>query len=103
MRPASWPRYFSASASDSILTFTTLPRRGPSVPGVKPRGTASRVAGMGLIIWTTARSSDQPRPNWNPSRWALARPHDSSRWRVQSLASRICGEPVTRGPITSVR
>ena len=102
MRPASWPRYFPASASDSILTFTTLPRFGPSVPGAYPRGTASSVAGEGLTIWTTARSRDQPRPNWNASRCALARPHDSRRWRVQSLASRIWGDPVTRGPITSV-
>src|SRR5438552_4721411 len=63
MRPASWPRYFSRSAAESILTLTALARRGPSVPGVKARGTATSVADPGATICTVARSSDHPRPN----------------------------------------
>ena len=46
--------------------------------------------------------SDQPRPNGQLSRWAFARPHVSSCCRAQSAACLYCGEPVSRGPWTSV-
>ena len=50
------------------------------------------------------RLSDQPRPNGpHASRWALARPQAASLSRVHSLARFMLGEPVSRGPITSVR
>ena len=37
------------------------------------------------------------------SRWALAAPHAASLSRVHSLARFMLGEPVSRGPMTSVR
>ena len=58
----------------------------------------------GSITWAENRLSVQPRPNGpHASRWALDSPHAASRSRVHSLARFMFGEPVSRGPITSVR
>jgi hypothetical protein len=58
----------------------------------------------GSMTWIENRRIDHPRPNGPQlSRWALASPHDAIRSRVHSLARRRLGEPVRRGPITSVR
>jgi hypothetical protein len=52
---------------------------------------------------TDTCSSDQPRPKGpQGSRWALERPQEVSWDFVHSLASLSLGEPVRRGPSTSV-
>jgi hypothetical protein len=74
------------------------------VPGVQALGRAIRGATAGERRLTEQRSNDQPFPNGPKlSRWALLKPHDASWSRVHSLAFRAEGEPLRRGPITSVK
>ncbi len=58
----------------------------------------------GSMIWAEKRFSVQPLPKGpQASRWALASPHFVKVWQVHSLARFRLGDPVSRGPITSVR
>ena len=82
---------------------TTFARTGPLVPGVQACGSASSSAWSGAIIRTAQAWYCQPRPNGpHVSRWAFESPHSASFALVHSLASFICGEPVSRGPIRSI-
>ena len=76
----------------------------PSVPGDHALGKAISGMHWGSMTCAENRFSVQPRPNGpQASRWALASPHLFSVWQVHSLARFRLGEPVSRGPITSVR
>ena len=80
------------------------PSEGPSVPGDQAFGNAIRGMHWGSITCMENRFSVQPRPNGpQGSRWASESPHAASLSRVHSLARFMFGEPVKRGPITSVR
>ena len=74
------------------------------MPGDHALGKAIRGMHCGSMTWAENRLSVQPLPNGpHASRWALASPHAVSVWHVHSLARFRLGEPVSRGPITSVR
>src|SRR4029453_17239467 len=77
-------------------------RRVPFVPAVQAFGIAIRGKVTGATTWAELRSKLQPRPNSKLSRCAFARPQVSSCLRAQSAASLYCGEPLRRGPWTSV-
>ena len=64
------------------------------------------ISGMhwGSTTWAENRFSVQPLPKGpQASRWALDSPHLFRVWQVHSLARFRPGDPVSRGPITSVR
>ena len=100
--PASLPFHFSTSASLSSLTRTALPRTLPPVPAVHAFGIATSGNVTGATTCAELRSKLQPRPNSKLSRCAFARPQPSSCLRAHSAASLYCGEPLRRGPCTSV-
>jgi hypothetical protein len=56
----------------------------------------------GSIIWALKRTSDQPFPNGHVSRCAFTSPHSLNLRMAQSLACRMAGLPVSRGPYTSL-
>ena len=104
MAPASLPFHFSRSASVSIFALTTFARTGPEVPGVQALGRAMSGVATGVTRLTAQRSKDQPLPKGPKlSRCALLKPQPASWSRVHSLAFFADGEPLSRGPITSVR
>jgi hypothetical protein len=56
----------------------------------------------GSTIRALNRTSDHPLPNGQVSRCAFTSPHSLNFRMAQSLAWRIAGPPVSRGPYTSL-
>ena len=96
--PASLPRYFSKSRSESICTRTTSAVTTPLVPGVHDAGTPMIGCTCGSIMCALKRTSDQPLPNGHDSRCGFDRPHSVNFLITHSLACMMPGPPVRRGP-----
>ena len=100
--PWSLPSYCLRSSSEPASTTTTS-----TVP-VNPVDQALAIPmtgnAVGAVTWREKRSCVQPRPNGpQGSRAALVRPQSAIVLRVHSFARRSPGDPVSRGPMTSVR
>ena len=74
------------------------------MPGVQALGTPVRVHGCAPDTTVAEkRSFTQPRPNVpHDSTRGLVAPHSVNRLTAQSAAALKLGEPVSRGPYTSV-
>ena len=102
-RPFNLPAYEAASAIESIFTRIASPFTRPLVLGDHARGTALTMNALGDVAWMANRSLTQPRPNGpHISKWGLASPHVLNWASVQSPAFFVIGDPVSRGPCTSV-
>ena len=96
--PLSVPRYFWKSASFSICTRATSATTTPFVPGVHEPGKPMSGSICGSTRCALNRTSDQPLPNGNVSRWGLARPHSVNFFErpVGGLPdARAAGQPRT--------
>ncbi len=100
--PFSVPRYFSSPASSVASTRTTSATTAPLVPDDHDPGKPMSGSTCGSTRCALKRTSDQPLPKGNVSRWPLASPHSANFFSVQSAACLIPGPPVSRGPYTSL-
>src|SRR3569623_3807772 len=98
--PFNWPRHLSKSRTRLIGATMTGAEIVPLVEGVQAIGIAVSWIGRGDTMRTLECSIDQPRPKSQPSRWTLRRPHLLNCSIVHASAARICGELLSRGPIT---
>ena len=81
-----------------------MPFTGPLVEGDHGVAWAINTAVSGSVMRTQVLSCCQPIPNSpQSSRCALTQPILVSWSRVQALAFAMFGDPVSRGPIPSVR
>ena len=75
----------------------------PCVPGVHATASTTRLSFTGDTRCTAVFSLSHPGwPKSQASRWAFSRPHVVACCTTQSCALRRFGEPVSRGPYTSV-
>ena len=74
----------------------------PLVPGAHAQLAAATSCARGAVSRIHIGPRVQVPPKFHCSRWASS-PYSLNRASVQSLAARAAGEPVRRGPITSVR
>src|SRR5687768_17194737 len=87
---------FASSRTTSLVTV-------PFVDGDQALGYAATGIYCGSITAAVKLLNDQPRPNGpHDSRCAFCIPHSFILSRVHSFARFIFGEPVRRGPMTSV-
>ena len=101
--PLSCPCIFWRSSSEVAVSITAAPVTFPLVLALHARGTAAIWNGCGPTAWNENRSLVQPRPNGPQlSKCGLAKPHPFIVARAQSPAAWVIGEPVSRGPCTSV-
>src|ERR1039458_2631596 len=103
MAPDNLPLYFSKSVLVRTSKKTTSPTNGLSKPGDHAFGNPIRAMVCGSTTCAENRLSDQPRPKGQASRCALVKPHEASVSRVHSLARLRLGDPVSRGPMASVK
>ena len=102
--PFNFPLNFSRSSGPLITAIIACPVTGPFVPG--DQGCAKPMMGWnsGSFIIAAKRVGAQPRPNGpHFSIFTLTRPHSCIFLTAQLPASLILGDPVSRGPYTSVR
>src|SRR6266436_8639514 len=101
--PFSFPRYLSRSSNLSYVKPRTAPRIVPFVLGDHPAVAIVSVALTGARILPVAGPRVQLLAIVQGSRCTFESPNSLNRSSVQWLARSSCGEPVSRGPIRSVR
>ncbi len=101
--PFNFPRNFSRSSFVFASTYTSGPRTIPFVPGDHPA--AAIVSGwtVGLTMLACAGPRVQERAMLHGSSFTPVRPYSRNLAAVHSFACFNCGEPVSRGPISSDR
>src|SRR5580693_4310317 len=86
-----------------MFTYTAAPLMGPLVEGDQGADCAIKTAVSGEVIRTQVLICCHPIPNSpQSSRCAFEQPMAVNWSRVQALALAIFGEPVSRGPISSL-
>src|SRR5229473_5342134 len=101
--PFSFPRYLSKSSNLSYAKPRTAPRIVSFVLGDHPAVAIVSVASFGERIRPVANPRVQLFAIVQGSRCAFESPNSLNRSSVQWLARSSCGEPVSRGPMRSVR
>src|SRR4029077_2577444 len=101
--PLSFPRNFSKSSLVLASKYTTGPRTGPLVPGAHPADAIVNGCSVGDTIRARAVPRVQECAMVHGSNFTLVRPYSRNLAAVQSFACFNCGEPVSRGPISSDR
>src|SRR6266851_6863322 len=101
--PFSFPRYFSKSSFVFASKYTTGPRTIPLVPGDHPADAIVKGCSVGDTIRARAVPRVQVWAMVQGSNFTLVRPYSRNLAAVQSFACFSCGEPVSRGPISSDR
>jgi hypothetical protein len=92
-----------SSRSAKSGAATSAPVTAPLVPRDHALGTPPSRAYPGSTSASSNRCTDHARPKRpHGSSRGLAAPHDASVRTAQSAALRCPGEPVRRGPLTSV-
>ncbi len=82
---------------------TARPRTAPFVPGVHARTSPTRESFTGETMNPEKRSLSHPGwPKSQGSRCAFSKPHEVVCFITHSAAALWLGEPVRRGPYTSV-
>ena len=91
----------NASGLSASTRITTPASTGPSVAGLQAAAMPSsdRTRGETRSMWLIPRSHPRQVPYCS---FLASMPHSSNSATAQSLAAAMAGEPVRRGPITSI-